>query len=512
VQYGRDAVGRITSITVPESAEGAYDLVSSVAYRPFGPVAGVSFANGRALTRQYDQNDRIDAITNGSGSVSLDFSTNVVGDIVGLATSGATAHARSYAYDDLSRLTSVTAGAGGALERFEYDGIGNRTLKEVNGSATPYGYRAGSHRLTSAGTGIRAYDAAGNTTSGLAFQRGQAYDDRGRLTSVFEGFVGTLAQYRYNARGERVFKDLPVGKDRAYAYTEAGQLLGEYIVSTSGWDTINEIVWLDALPVAVIRKDGHYLIEADHLGTPRTVVDASTDSPVWRWDLAGPNATTSAAFGDSAPLTDPDGDGVPFEFNLRFPGQQYDAETGTHYNYFRDYEPGTGRYIESDPIGLLGGMSTYPYVGGRPLVRQDRFGLFDIYARPSGGTEERSYNIRYYDEWSGWARDLRNDLPDSPGGPSLTGAELANYLYGQPTGVSDVDTKHGRSQCDKYDERAREIFESMFGDWSATLLITESQLREYLEAIHRDNYQMERFYPTDELIRRATRRAHGARD
>src|SRR5690606_32323368 len=56
---------------------------------------------------------------------------------------------------------------------------------------------------------------------------------------------------------------------------------------------------------------------------------------------------------------------------LRFPGQQYDAETGTHHNFFRDYDPATGRYLESDPIGLWGGPSTYAYVEANPLSFSD---------------------------------------------------------------------------------------------------------------------------------------------
>jgi len=47
------------------------------------------------------------------------------------------------------------------------------------------------------------------------------------------------------------------------------------------------------------------------------------------------------------------GDVIALPFNLRFPGQYYDRETGLHYNYFRDYDPGTGRYIESDPMGYV---------------------------------------------------------------------------------------------------------------------------------------------------------------
>jgi type VI secretion system secreted protein VgrG len=57
------------------------------------------------------------------------------------------------------------------------------------------------------------------------------------------------------------------------------------------------------------------------------------------------------------------------------PGQVYDSETGQFYNYFRDYDPGTGRYGESDPIGLGGGINTYSYVNGNPVLRSDSLGL-----------------------------------------------------------------------------------------------------------------------------------------
>jgi RHS repeat-associated protein len=58
--------------------------------------------------------------------------------------------------------------------------------------------------------------------------------------------------------------------------------------------------------------------------------------------------------------------------NLRFPGQYYDAETGLNYNYWRDYNPVIGRYVESDPIGIQQGSNhLYVYAENNPLLKTD---------------------------------------------------------------------------------------------------------------------------------------------
>jgi RHS repeat-associated protein len=107
--------------------------------------------------------------------------------------------------------------------------------------------------------------------------------------------------------------------------------------------------------------------DANHLNTPRLVADA-TGTTVWRWDQAEP-------FGNNPADENPDANSIAFDLPLRLPGQRYDAETGLHYNYFRDYDPSIGRYGESDPIGLRGGLNTYVYVAGRPLNFADLRGL-----------------------------------------------------------------------------------------------------------------------------------------
>lgn len=88
---------------------------------------------------------------------------------------------------------------------------------------------------------------------------------------------------------------------------------------------------------------------------------------MWRWDQQEP-------FGNNVPDENPSGLGT-FDLPLRLPGQYFDKETNLHYKYFWDYDPGLGIYKQSDPIGLSGGLNTYSYVKGNPLLFKDARGL-----------------------------------------------------------------------------------------------------------------------------------------
>lgn len=253
------------------------------------------------------------------------------------------------------------------VESYAYDPTGNRTSFTNASGTQAYTYPAISHRLAKVGTITRSYDAAGNTTAIGGTARKFTYNDAGRLSQAKQGGVAVM-NYRYNGKGERVRAYL--GTTNTYTlYDEAGHWLGDY---DSNGSPIQQAIWLDDLPVGVIAGNQLHYIEPDHLGTPRVVIDPIRNVPVWSWDLK------SEAFGDSPPNEDPDQDMTAFVLDLRFPGQRFDVASGLNYNYFRDYDSATGRYPQSDPIGLRGGLSTYGYVSSNPMLRIDPYGLEGI--------------------------------------------------------------------------------------------------------------------------------------
>lgn len=133
-------------------------------------------------------------------------------------------------------------------------------------------------------------------------------------------------------------------------------------------DNVDSFTVSAPITINVVNGAQVYDIHTDQIGTPRLITDQAGNK-IWQWDNTDP-------FGNNVANDDPNNTGNHFEFNPRFAGQYSDRETNLHYNYYRDYDPNTGRYVQSDPIGLVGGINTYGYVAGNPISQTDREGLF----------------------------------------------------------------------------------------------------------------------------------------
>ncbi|UYK67864.1 hypothetical protein NG831_06800 [Xanthomonas sacchari] len=372
VDYVRNAQGQTTEVGVTPSGGTRQVLLNQATYYPFGPVAGWTYGNGRPMQRVLDQDYHPLAVNDTrSDGLAVGFAFDPVGNLSALTAPGNTAPVIKLDYDPLGRLTAFKDGpTDTVIDGYTYDATGNRLSAKVNTATQTYSYPTASHRLSSVAGTARSYDAAGNTTAigGTAVQ--YVYGANGRLTQVKRSGA-TVANYAYNGRGEQVRR---VGKTNVYTlYDESGHWMGDYDANGA---VVQQAIWLDDLPVGVLAKTTLRYVQPDHLGTPRAVIDPVRDVAIWRWDLKG------EAFGATAPDQDPDKDGTAFVFDMRFPGQRYDALSGLNQNYFRDYEPGTGRYVQSDPIGIDGGPSTYSYVEHAPLGYVDPAGLERVIVVP----------------------------------------------------------------------------------------------------------------------------------
>lgn len=338
---------------------------------------------------------------------------------------------QTFTYDDLGRLTSFTGNVNS--HKYEYDATGNRTKLTIGSNGYAVTTSPTSNKLMSTAGPAPAktvsYDAGYVISDGSTTY---TYSDRGRMKRAVKAAVTT--DYLYNALGQRVAKsgNVVVGGTNYNVYDEAGHQTGEYRGTGA---VLEETVYLGDMPVAVLAGDVYY-VYSDHLNTARVVTTSSDNVPVWRWDKSDP-------FGGLQPIESPYGRAA-FTYNPRFPGQLYDKETGNHYNYFRDYDPQLGRYIQSDPIGLLGGIDPYAYVANAPVTGVDALGLSQDDAR---------YIMR----------QVRGAFPDiKPSGDVYTG-EIQSGNLGETdfSGNIYIPLNFNARKCLSYEEWER-LFYTLF--------------------------------------------------
>jgi RHS repeat-associated protein len=233
-------------------------------------------------------------------------------------------------------------------------------VTSVVGTATDtYTYPPASNRLSGinlAAGGIRAYtyDGAGNVqTDSRGAGYSYTYDAAGRMASM--SINGVLqGTYKYDFAGRQAVRTIAAtGVTIHSVFDSQGRRIAEYDEATGA--LIREYVWLGWEPVAVLEGGVTSLIRTDHIGRPVFATNA-TGVKVWTaaYDPFGAVRTTT---------------GTPIP--ARFPGQWFQAESGLHQNWMRDYDPTTGRYLQADPLGLVDGASVYGYALQSPMMYID---------------------------------------------------------------------------------------------------------------------------------------------
>ena len=407
-----------------------------------------------------------------------------------------------------------------------YDAAGNRKTDRVRGGSQEWEVNANNQitkSYTESGDILTpTWDENGSLikqqTSANAPQYNQSYtyDAQNRLIEVKDNADNRIAYYQYDPMGRRIAKTTAEGTIY-YLYNDQG-LIAEAIptgaITTEyGWRT--DSTWsTDPLTITTTRAGGsqketfHYL--NDHLGTPQQVID-SQGQPVWQ--------ARASAFGENqvqptSVITN----------NLRFPGQYYDSETNTHYNFFRDYDPTKGTYRQEDPIGLAGGLNLYQYVNGNPLMFIDPEGLMEIHASklpPNFRDEDGKRAFRFTFTFNcnelcvkgqDWLDTLAIIIRE------LKPISYARKLLRTVSGLPDVEKYEDRLECAAYEKQLEALFlskrDSRGRKYEAKYIggtqLTEKEAREFMnEAARILPREIRKKYDWNNLIDKAKQRATG---
>ncbi|MCO6439118.1 MAG: hypothetical protein J5J06_18660 [Phycisphaerae bacterium] len=267
----------------------------------------------------------------------------------------------TYAYDDAGRLIEATHPTpDNPAEQYSYDGAGNRF---VAGLEAEYAYDA-ANRLNRDPTFDYTYDASGNlarrTNRGTSETTSYTYDAENRLVSA-ELPDGTVVSFAYDPLGRRIEKR--VGADVTYYVYEGDEVLAEF---NAAGGLRRQFVLGQGIDMLEGLKEGGFasyendFYLRDPLGTILGVTDAYGESQTtYRYQAFGEPVLMDGALGD---------------WRL-FAGREYDVDTGLYHYRRRYYDPGTGRFLQRDPLPVAWALSPYAYTGNNPVNARDPFGL-----------------------------------------------------------------------------------------------------------------------------------------
>jgi RHS repeat-associated protein len=368
-----DTAGYLHQVKAKPSGTPITTTIATLAHEPFGPIDSATYGNGISEAWTFDTDYRSTNITDtlsGTALQNLTYGFDADNNVKTITDAVHAANSQTLNYDVINRLLNATSGTGGYGSLvWTYDKNGNVKSFKVGTALTTYTYTSGTNRLATFATGglpkTVVTNANGNITSIPPANSSTfatfAYSKANRLASVTGS--PTAASFVYDAFGRRFSKTDSGSTPILYTYAQDGRLIAE---NANGATT--DYLYADGRPISTLQpsvgpgKPIDYIL-ADRLGTPQLATNIS-GSTVW--------STTYQPYGTTGTVTG------SITQNLRLPGQNTDAETGFSYNLNRDYMPNLGRYLETDPVGLLGGLNTYSYAVGNPVTLVDPSGLWTI--------------------------------------------------------------------------------------------------------------------------------------
>ncbi|MFD5030129.1 putative T7SS-secreted protein [Streptomyces sp. NPDC058405] len=369
-----------------------------------------AFGDAITVTSAWDEAGRlaVQRITVGTRAVnSRAYAYRADGHLISVADQ--LSGARTFDLDRIGRVTAVHAH--GWTERYAYDDVGNQTSASWPAShpgSAATGSRAYTGTTITRAGGVRfEHDALGRVTLRQKTRLSRrpdtwryAWDTENRLTSVITP-DGTRWRYRYDALGRRSAKQRLAADSESVVeevrFTWDGLTLCEQTSNRPDAPTTVALTWdhRDIVPLAqterVLTADDRqeeidrrfFAIATDLVGTPTELIGESGDIA---WRSRSTLWGTTAWARDSSAYTP-----------LRFPGQYFDPETGFHYNYFRHYDPETGRYTSPDPLGLAPSPNPIGYVDN-PFTGCDPLGLMPKYTKEEKAQQAREKAIQTSDE------------------------------------------------------------------------------------------------------------------